>query len=454
MSQRHQSKKMKTKVITTLLLVVLVLSCTLSLFACQGNKAEQIDYVSQLKFDINSTETLKQKVTVHTYIDGDTTHFNVPTSISSTGVLKARYLAVNTPESTGKIEPYGKKASNFTKNKLKSANEIYIESNDNKWNLDKTGARYLVWVWYNTSEDSTFRLLNLELLQNGLAVESNILSGRYGETCYSALEQAKNFKLSVWSGEADPDYFYGKAIQCTLKDIRLSIADYEGSVVAFEATVARQDGDTIYVEDYDEETGRWYGMQVYSGNSGIGSMGTKIVSTMGNRILVVGAVQYWESGATYQISGIKYDPFPDPGTEKEYISLISSGNEISYTTVTADQFASKVDVEINDETKQYDFAELALYTTVEIKGLTVDSVYTTESGSSMGAMTLTCSKDGKKISVRTNVLYKDGIIVEADYFEGKTIDVKGVVGYYKSENSETGKYQIMLLTLGDATIVE
>ena len=36
------------------------------------------------------------------------------------GVLKARYIAINTPESTGSIEPWGKKAANFTKTKLQS----------------------------------------------------------------------------------------------------------------------------------------------------------------------------------------------------------------------------------------------------------------------------------------------------------------------------------------------
>ena len=64
---------------------------------------EYVDFVDQLKLDMTSN-TLKQEVTVKAFIDGDTTHFYVPTSLISTGVIKARYLAVNTPESTGKIE--------------------------------------------------------------------------------------------------------------------------------------------------------------------------------------------------------------------------------------------------------------------------------------------------------------------------------------------------------------
>ncbi|MBR3436971.1 MAG: hypothetical protein IKG97_04370, partial [Lachnospiraceae bacterium] len=68
--------------------------------------AEKIDYAGQLKLDMDS-ETRKIEVTVRQYVDGDTTHFDVPEDISETGVLKARYLGVNTPESTGTIEKWG-----------------------------------------------------------------------------------------------------------------------------------------------------------------------------------------------------------------------------------------------------------------------------------------------------------------------------------------------------------
>lgn len=88
-----------------------------------------VDYASLLKLDMSS-ETLKQVVTVKNYVDGDTTHFNVPQNVAEGGVLKARYLAIDTPESTGKIEAYGKKASKFTKEKLSSASSILVESDN------------------------------------------------------------------------------------------------------------------------------------------------------------------------------------------------------------------------------------------------------------------------------------------------------------------------------------
>ena len=111
---------MKKRIFALLAALFIALGC---LAGCSGNEepvvetqgsgtqqAEWVDYAASIPLDMSS-ETAKQEVTVKAFVDGDTTHFNVPGSISAGGLLKARYLAVNTPESTGKIEEYGKKAS-------------------------------------------------------------------------------------------------------------------------------------------------------------------------------------------------------------------------------------------------------------------------------------------------------------------------------------------------------
>ena len=149
-----------------------------------------IVYSDQVKLDQSSTDTKKMEVTVKSFIDGDTTHFNVPTSFNDQGVLKARYLGVNTPESTGKLEEWGKKAAKFTKGRLSSATSIILETDGDTWEVDSTGERYLVWVWYKTPENNDYVNLNLELLQYGLAVGSKAGSTRYGETCTAAINQA------------------------------------------------------------------------------------------------------------------------------------------------------------------------------------------------------------------------------------------------------------------------
>lgn len=146
--------------------IVFVLCVLLTCFVACGDKdgGKMVDYVSQLKLDMNST-SLKKVVTIKNYVDGDTTHFWA--DVDSTGVVKARYLAINTPESTGRIEEYGMQASHFTKEKLKNATSILIESDDDKWNTDSNG-RYLVWVWYKTSDDAEWRNLNIEICKTVL----------------------------------------------------------------------------------------------------------------------------------------------------------------------------------------------------------------------------------------------------------------------------------------------
>ena len=115
--------------ITALMLALLtvILACVSCAGEGGGKKPEKhIDYAASVKLDMSSN-TLKQEVTVHAYIDGDTTHFNVPETVMPGGVLKARYLAINTPESTGKIEPWGKTASNYTKEPLRTRPRSFLK---------------------------------------------------------------------------------------------------------------------------------------------------------------------------------------------------------------------------------------------------------------------------------------------------------------------------------------
>jgi endonuclease YncB( thermonuclease family) len=225
---------------------------------------EAIDYAGNVKLDMNS-ETLKAEVDVKLSVDGDTVHFNINEPSFAGSVLKARFLAVNTPESTGQIEEYGKTASDFTKSKVMNAVSIIVESDTTSWNADSTGDRYLVWVWYKPSANEDYRNLNIELLQNGLAIASNSSQNRYGSICMDAINQAKSLGLNVHSGKPDPNFYYGEAIELDIKGLRMDIANYVGKKVAFEGVVYRDSSNTVYVEEYDDETGIYYGIAVYYG---------------------------------------------------------------------------------------------------------------------------------------------------------------------------------------------
>ena len=452
---------MKQTVFTRLLAVLLLVAMLLcSLAACnddEGNdkddkkdekvtekNAEHVDYVSELKLDMDS-DSVKQEASVHIYIDGDTTHFKVPTSVVPEGILKARYISINTPESTGRIEPWGKKASNFTREKLSEATSIILESDNGVWNADSTGGRYLVWVWYKTAEMDEYRNLNLEILQNGLAIASNSNQNRYGEICMKAIDQAKNEKLYVYSTEKDPDFHYGAAQEITLKELRTNIKSYNGTKVAFEGVISAIYDGSFYVEALDEETKTYQGISVYYETAGLPGVAMENIAT-GNLVRVVGSVTYFEPGDIWQVSGITYAPRKpdDPSNFK----LISKGHTPAYTLTSAVDFATKkVNVTVMDgetETeKSVDYAEMVLDTSISMKGLTVTKAKVNKNNE----ITLTCTSEGATISVFLGAMKDaEGNAITTDTFSGKTIDVKGIVDKYY-EN-----YQIRVLTVDDITV--
>jgi len=410
-----------------------------------SDPADVVDYAGSVKLNMSSG-TAKQEVTVKQFVDGDTTHFFVPTSVMPGGVLKARYLAVNTPESTGKIEEFGKKASSFTKEKLSSAVSIIIESETASWDPDSTGDRYLVWVWYKPSADAEYRNLNIEILQNGLAIASNSANNQYGTTCMAAINQAKANKLHVHSGQKDPDFYYGEAVELTLKELRPNLEKYSNMDVAFEGVVTMNDNNGVYVESYDPETDMYYGMFVYYGFN-LNGKGMEIL-TVGNEVRIVGSVQYYEAGGTWQIADVDYRMMkPD---DPNNLQKLSDGHSPAYVETSIKTFNGNVTIpsdEGESVTKRY--AEMALGTSIEMKGLKVVDSYTTtnEESSSKGAFTLECEVDGQTVDVRTTVLLdKDGNVIKASAYEGKTIDVKGMIDYFN------GSYQIKVFSADNITI--
>lgn len=444
-----------SKILLLLLVVSLLLCCFV---ACEPKEPqgpdepgdttplEHVDYVSQLTLDENS-ETPKQKVTVKLYIDGDTTHFNVPSSVISGGVLKARYLAINTPESTGQIEPYGKKASDFTKSKLSAAKEILIEPDGTQWEPDSTGSRYMSWVWYKAEEGGAWRNLNLEILQNGLAIASSTANNRYGDICMKALNQAKAEKLNVFSGKPDPDMYYGSAKEITLKELRTNIATYNGIKVAFEGVSTLNYNNGVYVEDYDEESGMYFGVYVYYGANAQGEVIENVM--VGNRVRVVGTVSMFQG--SYQVSGLQYrvmKPDDPDNTQK-----ISSGHSGAFVETAADTLLGKKTVTVYDHeqskevSKEFNYGDLAIATSVTVKHIVVTDTRTTESTTaSNGAITITGTVDGKTVTVRTTALLdSQGRLVTEDYYKNKTITVRGIVELYN------GKYQIEVYALDHIT---
>ena len=400
-----------------LLSLLLCLVLTASLAAAE-TPAEFTDFAGQHRY-VAAADAVTTSATVKTFIDGDTTHFYVPEDVIPGGVIKARYLAVNTPEITGKVEEWGKKAAAFTREKLSSAQAILLQSDNGTWNLDSTGERHLVWVWYLPEGENAYRLLNLELLQEGLSKANATANNRYGGVCQQALNQAKALKKNLYSGQKDPDSYYGEAIELTLRELRTHLQAYNGMKVAFHGVVTFNAGQAVYVEAFDPETGRTYGMSVYYGH-GLSGQGLDILS-VGNEVRIVGTLQYYEAGGTWQVSGLTYRPMrpTDPGN----IQKISSGHSPAFTPYTAEALLTgQAEIDGNS----YSLAELTVATTVAVEDLAVQSAY----ASADGSMTLTCNSGDVTLTVRTEPLYENGALVTPARYEGKTIAVQGVVDVY------------------------
>ena len=408
--------------IRSFFLLALTALFTVSLYMpALSEEAETVDFAGQIAFDTRS-ETVKQQVTVKTYIDGDTTHFLVPETIVAEGVLKARYLAVNTPESTGKIEEWGKAASSFTREKLENAEEIWIESDDAQWNLDSTSTRYLVWVWYRPQGEQDFRNLNIELLQEGLAIANSSAQNRYGDTCMAAIAQARAQKLRVYSGQKDPDFYYGDAIELTIKELRLHPEAYDGKKVAFSGVITVNHNNSVFIEDYDAETGLYFGFSVYYGNNMSGA-GLEVL-TVGNEARIVGTVQYYEAGHTWQVSGLTYRMMKpkDPGN----IQIISQGHAPAWTEITPEQLYSTVTIETESGPETYEFAYLAQGTTVRIRGKYAALWEEDASGSTCRLISLDPNEDGVYDVVW---LWIDpDLSGSLDLKENSVYEVRGIVG--------------------------
>ncbi len=439
------------------LLVVPVLCAGCGESEKDNDKIELIDYVSSLTLDMTSN-TKKQEVEVKLYIDGDTTHFDPinPTAEDreqfdkTQGYIKARYIAIDTPESTGAIEEWGKKASNFTHDKLASARKIIVESDTDKWDIDSTGERYVLWVWYLPEGATEYRNLNLEILQEGLARGSSTANNRYGEKANLALMQAQRAKLYVFSGEKDPDFYYGSAIPLSLKQLRCYASEYNTKKVVVTGTVVAQFNNSVYIEEYDVETGMNFGMPVFYGYT---SGKLLEILSYGNRVKVVGTLSAFQG--SYQISGVApYDPF-DPDHE-DNCQIIEKDKSPAYVETEAKEIVSgNLDIrfikEVPDgepvvDTVKIEYGEAVTSTTVMVKDLKVTKAYTTNNGGKNdGAISLTCqAPDGTVITVRTEVLKENGVIVTQDRYVGKTITVKGLIERYVPNADKPDNYQYQI----------
>ena len=218
-------------------------------------------------------------VSLKSCTDGDTANFAQDDYLDSYGnpvSIKTRFLGVNTPESTAKVEPWGKKASLFTKHVLDQAQaaadaestathkvyNIALINHPSKTTFeikDSSGGRWLAFIWYRLSSTSEWRLLNLELVEqaystNQLFVDDPVCN--YRESFAAAEAKNKECKYRVY-GEIDPGYDYEEKtyeysiweIIHNFKNIGISDEGSSGVVLCVTALVVGVQGDNMFLRD-------------------------------------------------------------------------------------------------------------------------------------------------------------------------------------------------------------
>ncbi|MDD2433795.1 MAG: thermonuclease family protein [Bacilli bacterium] len=255
-------------------------------------------------------------------VDGDTANFRTLNKHNVT----IRFLGIDTPESTALVQPWGKAASDFTCKALMGAHSIVIEAEVAVSGfLDSTGSRYLAWVWYQSSETSDYRNLNLELVEQAYTKDYTATGSAYYSYFRLASDNARHSGRRVY-GEDDPNYDATPiGVPVTAYEVVHNYDAYGPSATLVKITglVVAKSAYSVYIRDVVptiNENGEeeYAGLYVYGGYSSdltaFAKVG-RIISFYGRPTKYNGAIQ---------ISDVK-----TKSTGDYAYTIISSDNEIT-----------------------------------------------------------------------------------------------------------------------------
>lgn len=245
--------------------------------------------------------------------DGDTSTFKLSTSSKSgKSYVIVRYHGINTPESTGRVEKWGKSASKYNASRLETAYQVVLEATTTPASTDSNGTRYLGYVWYRESETDTFKNLNLELVENGYTNVSTVIA-EYQSVFARAKAFASEHKMHIWSNDTDP-YFSEDAIVTTLPEIVNDLKEADPQFYSYDSEVGANVSFEGFIMDHStsssqhyytvgalDDDGNIYTMSIYGAYS---SYAINSYLMVGSYYRFVGTVQYYSGN--FQISGLQY----------------------------------------------------------------------------------------------------------------------------------------------------
>lgn len=435
-------------------------------------------------------ESKVAKLKVKSVTDGDTAVFYLDgESDSYTNVLgnsynylTIRFLAIDTPESTSSIAPWGKKASAYVKGILKDAAGVIVDATSidtskcesltqsytSGIRLDSNGSRWLGLIWYcpkgsDASDLKNYRSLQLDIIEEGYSSYTGNLGGNqlvytasqetepklysrykdsYGtltlsEVMLEADIRTRTLNKRKTGNEVDPDFDYSSTpTVASIKDAYDNWNAWESGAKFLQLTgvITRFVGNNFYFQDANG-----YPLYVYMGIEGksINSMFNKgdTISIRGRLATYGGQKQMtdivWARETFVKETGDKVVAMPEP------IKL--DGNSLSRTDLDT-KLGKLVTLNLTGRSmgRSSKDKSYTLYSTNVISGLTGQY---------------------PEMSVRVNGTLAPGY--DRDEFEsiwaGNTFQVTGILAIYseddytKSDSENEPSYQI---TVGNRPIDE
>lgn len=463
--------KKRLNVVSLLFATTLGVS-VLTTTSCANKKYDYVTKSSiRLTHDYQGKDFFKDgiaQVKVAYYIDGDTTHFQM-TNGENTELIKSRYYGIDTPESTGRVEEYGKDASDFTKSKLEEANKngtIVVSSvNLDGYSVpepDSTGVRYLSLVWVNLEKKNAkfneLYLLNLWIVQDGYSYVKGLDKlPDYKDVFLEAEEQAKKLKLGMFCGEPDPRYNYGGYEEASLFDLQNEVVAnlkdpnhvnaYENKKVRITGTVAGYTNHILYLQSslFDETTGetKYAGINVFTTMAQIPSK-----FTQKNAYIQICGLALTSENFGFQITSVY--SFPRGSAKDE-----NDGKVIHSPDKIPDEY------KINDrvfKASELDTNYSTLFQSVEVEEeVTITGGY--DSQSTPVSVTLYPSVNGTKapFGIYVPFIYQPDPEKPLEKYKtyndyvGKTYKVKGI--YTLHTSAKKVNYQIVLRDNSDLVLV-
>ena len=398
--------------------VCLMLAFTLCLTACTGGTgkvADNTEHLTAVTQKCKLTKTYEGKsflqegigeAVITRFVDGDTMAVNLP--VDDVTVM-LRFHSVDTPESTGGVEKWGKAASLFVKDQLSKAEKVVVEATAVPAEKDSYGTRWLAYVWYRQSASEPFKNLNLELVENGYSLNKGIDTPKFPYNSYfkQAENAARAIKLRLFSEKEDPLYSTDP-VDVTIKDILENTEQYynaefdSGSKVRFSAAITdiikSPTGTTTFVATYFDEEGKKYEIDVYAGYASASASQMPV----GHLYRVVGTIQMHND--KLQVSGITYN-------------AIFGESNMEYTHPTQRNYYLTFDSTVTYRSNY----SATLYTDVTVVSSSVENGTLTIVGTAYKR-----TKDGQEETPTTftfNVAVAEGYV--NNFVEGDTFSVRG-----------------------------